>query len=91
MGKTLVRCVRDGCSNYRDENAPLWLCDSCREHMTDIARMIHMSTKKATHKAKADMMRYDYKVCSVKSCKKRAFMRNRCKGHYIEFMGKSPK
>lgn len=86
MNDTLVKCLREGCNNIRNEIVPLGLCYPCRVYMIDAARMIRKSTKKATHKAKADMVRYKYSVCSVKSCKKRSFMRNRCRKHYIEFM-----
>ncbi len=85
MSKTLVKCLRDGCKNYRNENSPMGLCYQCREYLIDTARIIR-STTKAEHKSKADMMQYEYNVCSIKGCKKRSFMRNRCKKHYIEFM-----
>lgn len=86
MSEILVRCLREGCNNYRHSSAPLGICYPCREYMIDTARTIRESTKNVAYKSKADMMKFEYSVCSVKSCKKRLFMRNRCRKHYIDFM-----
>lgn len=86
MSEILVECLREGCNNIRHVSAPLGICYPCREYMIDTARTIRESTKKVVYKSKTDMLKFDYNVCSVKSCKKRSFMRKRCRKHYIEFM-----
>lgn len=99
MSNILVKCSRERCNNYRNENDPLGLCFVCQEYMLNAAERIRKTINKKTpqlaskypYKTKEELNKYTFNICLLKKCKSKVFMRERCKKHYIEYMKKNNK
>ncbi|PYE51590.1 hypothetical protein DFQ00_102385 [Paenibacillus barcinonensis] len=96
MDNILIKCSKSSCSNYRSNDTESDLCLVCEERrLVSLEKKLSKTPKRnapvkkvkvAMFKSKEDLTKYDYNVCILKSCRKKVFMRDRCKKHYIEFI-----
>lgn len=82
-----LECAREGCDNKISEESPMELCFNCRKYLQRIVLILHRPFKHMPYKTLDEIRNYGYKVCYMKGCKGKVFLRNKCRKHYIQQVG----
>lgn len=91
MSYQLIKCSREGCKNETHEDSPMDMCFDCRLYMHRLSQTIQRTLKRMPYKTMDEIRKYDYRVCFMKECKSKAFLRNKCRTHYISQVNREEK
>ncbi|SEB27602.1 hypothetical protein SAMN06272722_110126 [Paenibacillus sp. RU5A] len=77
-------CCNEACGvEFHSLNKEAQYCFKCKNYLLNLMPLFHVPYKTMPYKTMDELRKYDYSVCHMKRCRKKVFLKQKCKRCYI--------